>query len=133
MASKHVIEAFLAFLGAGWSQTPVIAPDDASTAAPGVSERLTLEFDASMQQQTSMAPYGTPATWEETGRAILSLVTRPNKDREAADDIKDALMTLFRAVRFDDVCTEDIASTDETVNGLRYVTVEVSYTYYFVQ
>ncbi len=133
MADKHVVNAFLAYLATNWSQTPVVGPDDAGAGNPGSSERLTLEFDASVQTQTSMAPYGTAAAWEETGRAILTLVTRPNKDRAANDDIKDDLMDLFRAKRFDDVCTEDLVSTDETVNGLRYVTVEVAYTYYFVK
>lgn len=133
MASKAVVNAFLAYLSANWDATPIVGPDDASTGAQGSSERLVVDFDAGTQTQMSMAPYGTPAAWEETGRAILSLVTRPNKDRSGNDDIKDELMLLMRAKRFSDVCTEDLTAVDETVNGLRYVTVEVDYRYFFVQ
>lgn len=133
MASKAVVNAFVAYLNSNWDATPVVGPDDASAGAQGASERLVVDFDAGTQVQTSMAPYGTPAAWEETGRAILSLVTRPNKDRSGNDDIKDELMSLMQAKRFSDVCTEELTTVDETVNGLRYVTVEVAYRYYFVQ
>lgn len=127
MASKIVADAFLAKLS-GWTNTPVIGPEDAADNARGNAARLTVEFDSATTVQTTMAAFGDVADWEETGTAVLSLMVPPNSGSYSNFYTwKDQLVALFRAAFFDGVESLGATSTDDMGPGFSRAVIEIPY------